>query len=490
MNLFSCSLLALYFFLVTVEKSSASHALGADLTYKCLGPGPTPGSYTYKFTYTFYRDCSGIPAPAAPDMVITNSCGYSVPTVNLIPAIGSPIQISPVCSTASSTCNGGVYLGIQEWIYEVTVTLPGLCHDWTFSHSESARNTAITTLAPGGSGNLFVYSILNNTGDSCIDSPVFLNRPAISLCTGQYFCFNNSTVSTPGDSLSFQLITPRTGPLPADTVSFLPGYSTTQPLISNPPMTFDSQTGIFCLSPTQPDVSVLSILTRVFRNGNLITQVERDLQIMATTCANTIPELTGINGFPGNSFTACRGKQNCFFISSFDPDVSDITSITWDHAIPGATLTSLGSSRDTAIFCWTPSATDTLSSPYIFTATVRDNSCPYNGLRVFTYYVTVDPDSTCIPLNTFSPSNKINSLKFFPNPVRNVAYIEIDKDFPFSENYELQVLNLLGEIVFRSTVSEKTFKLNLENLTPGLYFFRLINGQQHEFVCKKFVVME
>ena len=135
----------------------ASHAMGADLTYECLG------NNQYRLNYSFYRDCSGISAPTSISVQIVSSCFPTPFSINLTPTPLSPNEISPTCPTAPNTCHGGSLTGIQEWIYTGIVTLPGPCADWKFSHSESYRNIAITTINNPNTSNLYVYSLLNNT---------------------------------------------------------------------------------------------------------------------------------------------------------------------------------------------------------------------------------------------------------------------------------------------------------------------------------------
>ena len=43
----------------SVRDAKASHAMGMDLTYVCLGGN------TYEFTLNFYRDCAGAGAPGS-----------------------------------------------------------------------------------------------------------------------------------------------------------------------------------------------------------------------------------------------------------------------------------------------------------------------------------------------------------------------------------------------------------------------------------------
>ncbi len=383
------SIFSLVFLVLFSNEAKASHAMGADITYRCLG------NNQYEVTMSFYRDCSGIPAPLTMDLQIDNTCGFNAITIFLNPTPGSPTQISPLCPSALSTCNGGSFTGIEEWIYTGIVTLPAPCASWTFSHSESARNAAITTTT-GFGDNLFVYSNLNNLNGLCDDSPTFSNRPVPFACVGQRFCFNHGAFDLQGDSLSYQIITPRNGPTAADTVTYISPYTASQPVLSSPPMSFNPATGDFCMTPTLADVTILAILVNQYRNGVLIGQVERDIQLTVLPCNNILPSATGINGNPSFSTSVCAGNQLCFSIRTVDPNVTNTTTITWDNSIPNATFTTYGGQRDSARFCWTPTAADISNTPYCFTATVSDDNCPYIGIQVYAYCITVrgvDPDA-------------------------------------------------------------------------------------------------
>ncbi|MFN8181302.1 MAG: PKD domain-containing protein [Bacteroidia bacterium] len=366
----------------------ASHAMGADLTYECLGGNQ------YRLRFSFYRDCAGIPAPASILTEYYSTCFPGPFNVTLNPVSPIPNQISPVCPTATSTCNGGTFTGIEEWIYEATVTLPGPCADWIFTHSECCRNSAITTIANPGSENLVVYSQLDNTNGLCNNSPTFSNNPVPFACVGQRFCFNHGAFDVDGDSLSYQLINPLTSISlggASTTVSYNGGYSSTQPVISTPPAppaSFNTSTGDFCITPTQQDVTVFAVLVNEYRNGVLIGQVERDIQLTVLNCNNFLPTLTGINGTPSFSRNLCADQPFSFYIASIDADAPNTTTITWDFGIPGATLTMTGGQRDSAFFSWTPTQAD-IGGPYCFTATVADDNCPYIGTQIYSYCFTV-----------------------------------------------------------------------------------------------------
>lgn len=402
-TLVSLFIVFLFSTVFSYDTARASHAMGADLTYECISANQ------YLLTFSFYRDCVGIPAPASVDVQYSSSC-FAGGSITLNPTPTSPTQISPTCSTAVSTCNGGTYTGIEEWIYTAVVTLPGPCADWTFSHDECCRNAAITTITGAGSDNMYVYSLLNNTTPTCNNSPTFSNRPVPFACVGQRFCFNHGAFDVDGDSLAYQLITPLTGPGGA-TVTYLPGHSNTQPVISSPPVTFDPVSGDICMTPTQAEVTVFAVLVNEYRNGVLIGQVERDIQLTVNNCNNFLPMLTGINGAPQFTATLCAGNPYSFYIASIDADAANTTTITWDFAIPGATLTMTGGHRDSAFFNWTPPVSAISGTPYCFTATVTDDNCPYQGVQIFSYCFTVqgiDPDAgpdQTVPCNVFATLN-------------------------------------------------------------------------------------
>ena len=83
----------------------ASHSMGADLTYECVGGN------NYKLRLSFYRDCIGIAAPTTVTININSiSCGLNLTkTLNPIPGTGQ--EVTPLCPSATSTCNGGVFTG-------------------------------------------------------------------------------------------------------------------------------------------------------------------------------------------------------------------------------------------------------------------------------------------------------------------------------------------------------------------------------------------
>jgi len=368
-------------FAINADKVHASHAMGADLTYQCLGGN------TYRITLSFYRDCIGIAAPGNVYINATSaSCGRNL-GVTCYPIPGTGQEVTPICPAATSTCNGGVFTGIQEWVYQGVINLPAQCTDWVFSYNLCCRNAAITTITTPGSNTFYLYATLNNVITPCNSSPTFSNKPVPFVCLGQQFCFNHGAYDPDGDSLVYSLITPfQTA---TTTVNYTGGYNANNPLNSVPATSFNTATGDICMTPQQLQVTVMAVLIKEYRNGVLIGSVERDLQVTVLNCTNTNPSLTGINGTGNFSATICAGQPYCFFINSIDPDVGQNVNISWNGAIPGATFTIAPGTRPVGTFCWTPSQADISGIPYCFTVRVWDDACPYVGSQTYSYCITV-----------------------------------------------------------------------------------------------------
>lgn len=365
---------------LAVKEVHASHSMGADLTYRCLGGN------NYEITLSFYRDCVGVPADQFADILFTSSC-YPSFNVTIFQIAGTGQEISPICPNDTTTCNGGSFTGIQEYIYRGVVTLPGPCADWNFSYNLCCRNAAITNINNPSSTLMYIFATLDNTITPCNNSPVFSNKPVPFACLGQQYCFNHGGFDPDGDSLVYTMMTPYDmSGLP---VSYMAPFSPTQPLSSSPAVTFNPQTGDICMTPTNLEVTVMAVLVEEYRNGVLIGSVERDIQLTVINCNNVLPTLSGMDGTNNFSRTVCAGAPQCFTIYSADADALQNTTVTWDTGIPAGTFTTTAGSRPSATFCWTPAAADASATPYCFTATVTDDNCPYFGSQVYSYCITV-----------------------------------------------------------------------------------------------------
>lgn len=434
----------LYFFLLlfTVPMQSfATHSMGSDMTYECMGNG------SYKIRVSFYRDCSGIQAPPA---VFVNASSASCnlrDSVILFPIPGTGQDITPLCPSDTSTCHGGSYTGIQEWVYEGIISFSAQCPDWQLVYEQCCRNGAITTInAPLGE-EMLIYSNLNNTISPCNNSPTFSNKPVPFVCQGQQFCFNHGAFDADGDSLVYEVVTPLS--YNAQPVQYYAPYNPYQPLNSVPPMTLDLVTGDFCITPQSPEVTVMAILVHEFRNGVEIGAIERDIQVTVIPCTNDLPTMTGINGTNSFSATICANSQFCFDAFSNDPNVGQNLTVVWNQAIPGAVFNAPSAAHPTGTFCWTPTLADVSTAPHCFTVQVTDDACPLLGSQTYSYCLTV----TKVTVNA--------------GPDKTIAC-------GGTTNITATTTNLGGNVTYQWNNGPTTLS---QNVGPGTYIITASNGQ-------------
>ncbi|REK06518.1 MAG: T9SS C-terminal target domain-containing protein [Bacteroidetes bacterium] len=370
-----------------IKPANATHMAGADLTYQNIGIGQ------YIVTYTFYRDCIGIPAQTTIGLTVSSAmCNMNLNfTMTQVPGTGQ--EITHTCPSAVTTCNGGSAPGIQKWEYRDTITLPAQCNDWILGVSACCRNAAITTLPNPDSYNMYIQAHLNNMVTDN-NSPIFTNIPIAFMCINQNNYYNHGVLDIDGDSLVYSFVNPlstRTTP-----VQYNPGYSVSNPITSVPPVALNGLSGDVFMHPVTPEIGVIAVLVEEYRNGVLIGSTMRDIQIYTIQCNNNLPVASGINGT--NIFEAyvCAENELCFDIFTSDIDVGDSLTIWWNQGIPGASLTHVPDRRPVGTFCWTPGQNHVRSLPYTFIVSVRDDACPSNGVQSYAYLVYVSAMSVTV----------------------------------------------------------------------------------------------
>ncbi|MEP7265044.1 MAG: hypothetical protein ABI772_11130, partial [Bacteroidota bacterium] len=373
-------------FSLQTQKAHATHAAGADFTYRCLG------GLQYELTISFYRDCGGVAEPATIDVSYKTLTGTytAVRTATATKDLTSGQEITSPCATATTKCNGGAYTGIRQWKYKTIVTLPGAAIDWVFSYMICCRNCAITTIntpCTNNVSNLFVEATLNNIDGPNNNSPTFSNVPIAFVYVGQNFNYNHGVLDTDGDSLVYSLITPRFNS--TTNVTFIAPHNTSTPILSSTPFSINPLSGDLNFTPSQSEVGIMTVLVKEYRNKKLIGSVIRDMQVYTSISSNSLPTASGINGTSNFTIKACPNTPVCFNIFTDDLDSAQNVSISSNNGISGATYTYVNGRRPHLQFCWTPGFSDISSLPHIFTLTVKDDACGLNGVQTYSYTVNV-----------------------------------------------------------------------------------------------------
>jgi gliding motility-associated-like protein len=287
-------------------RAEASHLMGGEITWECLSGGQ------YRFTLRLYRDCNGIPGPGNAVLRVHNHPAVSTIAMTLV----SQIDISPHCNGAGPTitCAGGGAGAVEEFIYQSQpVTLAGIppSQGWIFTFDHCCRNGAITNLQnPNTHGftlRAIMYPYNGQNEDPCFDSsPLFAEKPATIVCTGNPFVYNHNAYDNDLDSLAYSWAEPLNdfvGPFVANTnpapIPFASGYSVNVPLpgtIQNPnniPATINPYTGEIAFTSFTAGNFVSTVKVEAWKCGQKVAEIFREIQIVLIPCGqNTPPDVT------------------------------------------------------------------------------------------------------------------------------------------------------------------------------------------------------
>lgn len=382
--------LSLLVVILLASTASASHIMGADISYEYLSP------FKYKITVKMYRDCKGIPLNSpvikivCPNGSNSQSLNYTRVSIN---------DISNYCKGDTSPCtpsNTPSSFGIEEHVFVSTVDFSQSpfdiykragCCEVKIAVEQCCRNGAITTISPG---NFYTDAMLNvcESGKLKNSSPVFGTYPV------QYICCNNTLSYSQGiindnnsDSVSFELVAPLNANNSNE--SYNSGFSPQRPMTvpnNSIGFKFNGETGGFFMTPIDcSEVGIIVVQVSEWKRDSTgvmkkIGYTRREMELLVKTCGyNNDPY------FSGNGKQAiCEGEKICFSFDVKDepflPKQTSLDTVTVRiiNPLPGVTFTIQDSTaREKSVqLCWQTKNGDAKESPYLLTLEARDNYCP------------------------------------------------------------------------------------------------------------------
>ncbi|MCZ2129776.1 MAG: gliding motility-associated C-terminal domain-containing protein, partial [Bacteroidia bacterium] len=418
------------------KDAKASHVMGSDITWKCIGP------LKFEVTLAFYRDCRGIPFAGSKTIQFSCTRGSASTSYSITLPNVSMRDITPSCADVKNPCNPPNTTsgdGTEEHLYTGVIDFStgnlakmiseGCCR-FKMSFGECCRNGYITTIIPGDyttDAEIDICNIKNSWKKDCDDSPDLRNPPIGYLCCNQEFYFNNGVVDVDGDSLSFSLVMSQASS--GTSVSYKSPFTPTWPMTgycrkttpcscrpgsktrTTEGICFDPETGDLSFNPVDCDeCGILCIKIDQFRmDANAdkwlyIGYTKRDLQLRVVTCGNNNPPMLKDITNP----TVCEGDKICMTLTAEDEEFSgssgsqpwkDTIDLSWNNGLPGATFKvgvpyfTFQNGVTTAVrdveICWQTKVGDGREAPYLFTVTARDKACPRNALTSRGYSVRV-----------------------------------------------------------------------------------------------------
>jgi hypothetical protein len=363
--------------LLLPQAANASHLMGGEITVSWVSGN------TYKIKQKIYRDCAGIALGTTTAVSVTPTIG----TINL--NLTAVIDRSILCPGQTSTCNGGTAPGIEEHDYEATVTMANNT-TYVITSDLNARNAAITTISNPSSQDMYITTTFksgnNGAGTPTVNnSPQFLNAPIGQFCIGSLSTLSPGGFDPDGDALVYSLVAPR-GASGAN-LTYLAGFSATNPLTSSTPVTINSSTGEISFTPTVANqVPVICIRVDEFRAGVKIGEIYRDIQIRMINCSgNTPPSIPALA-----NVVVPVGTSYCTPVNVTDANGDLITLTATSGLIPPGTFVigTSGAGFKNSTFCVTPTAVHQ-GQTFSVSINALDNHCPASASSVRTFNITV-----------------------------------------------------------------------------------------------------
>lgn len=335
--------------LVCGKYSVASHMIGGDITYKCLGDN------VYEITLTLYQDCLfGEPLAIAQDdpaylTIFTSGPGPSQVFQQTVGSMSSG-NIDPNFSNECITNYPNTCLRRQ--IFRRNVTLAPNSNGYDVVYQRCCRNASINNVVnPGNVGVSYTAHIPGFDSTECRNnSATFNTMPPQIICANNPFIYDFSATDIDGDSLTYELcaakpgastvnpIPPNNGPVtppPYGMVPYMPPYSATMPMSGMPALQINAQTGLMTATPNAIGRFVVTVCANEWKEGVLVNTLSRDVQFVVTNCSRavyaSIPELSGQ---PGVYAIECDD-----FTVQFANTSSGGETYLWNFGVGGATST-------------------------------------------------------------------------------------------------------------------------------------------------------
>ena len=315
----------------------ATHIVGGEMTYKCLG------NNQYEIKLTIFRDCEN----GVPDFDDPASIGIFSNSTNLFLSqlLVNQVNDDTLDQTLDDECLVvPPNVCVNTTTYTTTAFLPFIPGGYHLAYQRCCRNhTIVNLIAPEDVGATYGIVLTEEALLACNSSPVFNEWPPLYLCANVPFAIDQSAVDLDGDSLVYKLCNPLTGandvfpmpqppnPPPYDTVPWGFGYGVNNMinLPPNPPMTINPVTGLLTGTPTVLGQFVIGICVEEYRNGQLIGINRRDYQVNIGDCqaiVATTADIALVCGSTTVSFTNESINANDYLWLFNDPGNPGATS--------------------------------------------------------------------------------------------------------------------------------------------------------------------
>lgn len=275
-------------------------------------------------------------------------------------------------------------------------------------------------------------------------------------------------------------------------MSYNANWNAGQVVVGNPYFFFDPQTGTIAFIPMVYDstanrnIYLVSFQVDEYRNINgvatKIGSIRREtVIIVGNGGSNLNPRLSNIraNTSHGSNDSVYRVSAGSTFTLQFDGDDANAADMVYLQsnaatALPGATFTLNGTSRQSGTITWTPTAAQARPQPYYLRVWAKDNASPFAGSHVQTIALRVSNNGSVMAVKA---EKQPVSFIAYPNPFREEVTFRQETTV---KAREIIIYNTLGREIDRMVISAEANQKadlrwsNAAKFPAGTYIARLV----------------
>lgn len=309
-------------------------------------------------------------------------------------------------------------------------------------------------------------------------SPVFLEMPTDIGYVGKVFTHTPNVFDFEGDSISYEFSVPLSGI--ANPVLNYQFPDQINPGTENT-LTIDPNTGMVTWdAPQREGEYTIAILIKTFREGVLVDQMIRDMQILVERGDNSNPGIQVTNGISTNeveqrSLGDTVRVDLLYTDTDFDQTItlSSSSGLYLDFFENPATFSSeVNGGTGNASFEWIVREEHLREQPYAIAFGVQDDFQDSIGLAS---YIVVRFKVTDQMTNVQDIGAEALDFNVFPNPVNGQ---NITVQIPWeSINQNFQIFDSSGRLIKKGRLNQATQEIDVEDLEAGKFIIQIRIGE-------------
>ncbi len=374
------------FLCLAVTRVNASHIIGGEIVYTCIGTNQ------YNVKLILYRDCTSFTLFDNPAyMTLFTQDGAYVTNFPLTDPIITDIPAesdNPCLDAPDDVC-------VEQAIYEINITVPDGDEGYLLVFQRCCRNAGIVNIwTPDDVGATYTQEIPPATDAVCNNSPGFNDFPPTVICIDDPIVFDHSATDADGDSLAYYFYWPYQGadafdaapviasPPPYVGVNWVAGYDELYPLDAAPAFAIDEATGILTGTAIAEGRYVVGVVCKEYRGDVWLGDHIRDFQFNVVACTPSVVAEMEVGDAVFDDTDPDDEYLNCTdFTVIFDNNSTGGTDYFWDFGDGGTSTVE------------SPTHTYADTGTYIVTLIVNPGfTCADTAIGVIKLYNTLTAD--------------------------------------------------------------------------------------------------